>query len=193
MVVGAGEVEIEEDVLRAHRRDVHALLENPREDNGQGEGEGESKAVDMHICILDGFLLYPDPKPHNVDSNPSPSLPHSLTSLLQLRLFLRSTLALTRARRAARPGYVTLDGFWADPPGYVEEVVWPNYVREHAWMFEGGDVEGGEVREGVGREGMEGREGEGEGEGIWVGPGKGEVSMQEILRWAVGVLRGRVE
>ncbi|MCV5117104.1 hypothetical protein OFC47_27165, partial [Escherichia coli] len=42
--------------------------------------------------------------------------------------------------------YGTLEGFWKDPPGYVEKIVWPEYVRAHEWMFEGGDVEGGKVK-----------------------------------------------
>lgn len=62
--------------------------------------------------------------------------------LLDIRLFLRTTYAKAKARREARDGYVTLEGFWADPPGYVDKIVWPNYVEEHAFMFEGGDVEG---------------------------------------------------
>lgn len=61
---------------------------------------------------------------------------------LDIRLFLRTTYAKAKARREARDGYVTLEGFWADPPGYVDKIVWPNYVEEHAYMFEGGDVEG---------------------------------------------------
>ena len=47
-----------------------------------------------------------------------------------------------QSRREARSGYVTLEGFWEDPPGYVDNVVWPNYVRDHAFLFKGGDVEG---------------------------------------------------
>jgi nicotinamide/nicotinate riboside kinase len=61
---------------------------------------------------------------------------------LDIKLFLRTTYAKAKARREARDGYVTLEGFWADPPGYVDKIVWPNYVEEHAWMFQGGDVEG---------------------------------------------------
>lgn len=61
---------------------------------------------------------------------------------LDLKIFLRASYERAKARREARDGYVTLEGFWADPPGYVDKVVWPNYVKEHAWMFEGGDVEG---------------------------------------------------
>ncbi|KAG8419386.1 ribosylnicotinamide kinase [Metarhizium acridum] len=63
-------------------------------------------------------------------------------SHLDLKLFVRASYAKVKARREARDGYVTIEGFWADPPGYVDKIVWPNYVEEHAWMFDGGDVEG---------------------------------------------------
>ena len=36
---------------------------------------------------------------------------------------------------------MTLEGFWEDPPGYVDKIVWPNYVKEHAFLFQAGDVE----------------------------------------------------
>jgi nicotinamide/nicotinate riboside kinase len=61
---------------------------------------------------------------------------------LDLKIFLRASYERAKARREARDGYVTLEGFWQDPPGYVDDIVWPNYVVEHAWMFEDGDVEG---------------------------------------------------
>lgn len=35
-----------------------------------------------------------------------------------------------------------MEGFWEDPPGYVDNVVWPNYVKDHAFLFENGEVEG---------------------------------------------------
>lgn len=117
------------------------------------------------ICILDGFLLYPDPAKR--------SIPRSITDLLDLKLFVRSSYERTKARREARKGYVTLEGFWEDPEGYVDEVVWPNYVAEHRWMFEDGDVDEGEVVEAV------------RDEGILVAPGKGERSMGELLGWCV--------
>lgn len=56
---------------------------------------------------------------------------------------------------------MTLEGFWEDPEGYVDEVVWPNYIAEHKWMFEGGDVDDGEVAERV------------QEEEILVAPGRG--------------------
>lgn len=61
---------------------------------------------------------------------------------LDIKIFLRASYAQAKARREARDGYVTLEGFWADPPGYVDKIVWPNYVAEHSWMFQDGDVEG---------------------------------------------------
>ena len=29
----------------------------------------------------------------------------------------------------------TPQNFWVDPPGYVDDVVWPNYVRDHSWLL----------------------------------------------------------
>ena len=68
---------------------------------------------------------------------------------------------------------MTLEGFWEDPEGYVDEVVWPNYVREHKWMFENGDVDQGGLVDEVQKE------------KVLVAPGKGEQSMADILRWSV--------
>ena len=93
---------------------------------------------------------------------------------LDAKLFVRASLAAAKRRREARDGYVTLEGFWSDPPGYVDRVVWPNYVREHAWMFEGGDVEG-DWRGNVLRR-----------EGISVLKGAGvDADMEELLKWMV--------
>jgi nicotinamide/nicotinate riboside kinase len=56
-------------------------------------------------------------------------------------------------------------------------IVWPNYVEEHAWMFEGGDVEG-KYKEEVLRN-----------EGIRVPKGQGvDTDMTKMLEWAVDIL-----
>ncbi|KAL7941038.1 P-loop containing nucleoside triphosphate hydrolase protein [Trichoderma barbatum] len=86
-------------------------------------------ASTLRLCLLDGFLLYP------------PSMA-AIQPHLDVKIFLRASYERAKARREARDGYVTLEGFWADPPGYVDKIVWPNYVAEHSWMFENGDVEG---------------------------------------------------
>jgi len=83
----------------------------------------------IRLCIFDGFLLY------------SKSMA-SVQPQMDIKLFLRVSYAKAKARREARSGYVTLEGFWEDPPEYVDKIVWPNYVEEHKWMFEGEDVEG---------------------------------------------------
>ncbi|KFA61220.1 hypothetical protein S40285_06444 [Stachybotrys chlorohalonatus IBT 40285] len=116
------------------------------------------------LCLVDGFLLYaPSVAP----------LKHSM----DVRLFLRASYASAKARREARDGYVTIEGFWSDPPGYVDKIVWPNYVSEHAWMFEGGDVDG-EYRLDVL-----------EKEGIKVQKGVGvDADMEKTLDWAVDTI-----
>ncbi|GFP59130.1 nicotinamide riboside kinase [Trichoderma asperellum] len=118
----------------------------------------------LHLCILDGFLLYP----------PSMSAiqPH-----LDIKIFLRASYAQAKARREARDGYVTLEGFWADPPGYVDKIVWPNYVAEHSWMFQDGDVEGEYKADVL------------EQEAIRVPSGSGvDGEMDKILEWMVDLI-----
>ncbi|KAH8195732.1 hypothetical protein TruAng_010110 [Truncatella angustata] len=83
----------------------------------------------LKICLLDGFLLYSEEMEGVMD-------------LLDVKLFLLVSKAKATQRREARDGYVTLEGFWADPPGYVDKIVWPNYAEAHAWLFEDGNVEG---------------------------------------------------
>lgn len=116
------------------------------------------------ILICDGFLLY------------SESMCH-IRDLFDVKLFLRTDYATAKPRREARSGYVTLEGFWEDPPGYVDKIVWPNYVKDHAFMFEGGDVEGGKVKGSTVRE-----------LGIEVMPKEAQGSMTMCLEWAYGVL-----
>lgn len=80
------------------------------------------------IAFIDGFLLYSQDMKH-------------IRDLFDVKLFLWSDYQTTKQRREARSGYVTLEGFWEDPPGYVDRIVWPNYVHDHAFLFKDGDVE----------------------------------------------------
>jgi nicotinamide/nicotinate riboside kinase len=95
---------------------------------------------------------------------------------MDIKLFLRVSYAKAKARREARSGYVTLEGFWEDPPGYVDKIVWPNYVEDHKWMFESDDVEGN-FKDGVLKE-----------TGIRCQEGKLDVDMETTLTWAVETL-----
>ncbi|KAF1821021.1 P-loop containing nucleoside triphosphate hydrolase protein [Dissoconium aciculare CBS 342.82] len=81
------------------------------------------------IAIIDGFLLYSEGM-------------KSVRDAFDVKMFLRADHSTCKARREARSGYVTLEGFWKDPPGYVDQIVWPNYVADHAFLFREGNVEG---------------------------------------------------
>jgi nicotinamide/nicotinate riboside kinase len=134
-----------------------------------GHGVLTSSASPLRLCIFDGFLLY------------SPSMaeiqPH-----MDIKLFLRVGYEKAKARREARTGYATIEGWWADPPGYVDKIVWPNYVEDHAWMFEDGNVEG-QFKEDVLKE-----------TGIHAQTQKDpDVDMETTLKWAVEVVMKSLE
>lgn len=115
------------------------------------------------ICVVDGFLLFSEDM-------------KAVRELFDVKMFLRTSYATAKRRREARSGYVTLEGFWEDPPGYVDTIVWPNYVHDHRFLFVDGDVEK-ELDESlcqrIGLEAM---------------PRDAEENMGKCLEWAVGVL-----
>ncbi|KAG8624382.1 hypothetical protein KVT40_007449 [Elsinoe batatas] len=90
---------------------------------------------EVKVAIVDGFLLFAEEM-------------KNVRDLFDVKLFLRTDYQTAKGRREARKGYVTLEGFWEDPPGYVDKIVWPNYVKDHAFLFEDGNVEG-KVKEDV--------------------------------------------
>ncbi|KAI1172350.1 hypothetical protein F4777DRAFT_562001 [Nemania sp. FL0916] len=154
--------------------------------------------TELKLCFIDGFLLY----------GPYPPLREVTDDLLDVKIFLTASQQKATARREARDGYVTLEGFWADPPGYVEKVVWPNYAASHAWLFEDGDVDRkvrsevlrekdilalpqvtntGATTAGDGGGKGGGKKGEGEkGEGL-------DIDMQVVFEWAVDTLMRKLE
>lgn len=105
------------------------------------------------IILVEGLFpfLPPSPSsPHTSNANTNKTWPpdaQHTAPLFDIRILLRTTRTQSQTRRAARSGYTTLEGFWADPPGYFENVVWPGWRR--VWS----------------REGQEGTEDDGEGEG----------------------------
>jgi nicotinamide/nicotinate riboside kinase len=133
------------------------------EPDNPGHGILESSASALRLCVFDGFLLY------------SESMA-SVQPQMDIKLFLRVSYAKAKARREARSGYVTLEGFWEDPPGYVDKIVWPNYVDDHKWMFEGDDVEGKLKEDVIEQMGIRTQEG-----GV-------DVDMKTTLKWAVELL-----
>jgi len=117
------------------------------------------------ITIIDGFLLFSEEM-------------KAVRELFDIKILLRTDYKTAKSRREARSGYVTLEGFWEDPPGYVDNVVWPNYVKDHAFLFENGDVKG-VVKQDVCRR-----------LGIQVMPEEAQGNMTVCVEWAYGVLRG---
>ncbi len=143
---------------------------------GEGVIRGLSKEVGSwgeklkkrRIVIVDGFLLVGE----SVHARLGPGF-------FDVKILLRAGYEEAKRRRERRNGYVTLEGFWEDPEGYFEDVVWPGYVREHGWLFEGGDVEGVVKGEVVGREGVR------VGEFGW--------GLEGSLGWVVGVIKEGLE
>jgi nicotinamide/nicotinate riboside kinase len=124
----------------------------------------ERNGWDTPIAIVDGFLLFPESMAE-------------IRELFDVKMFLRTSYETAKTRREARSGYVTLEGFWEDPPGYVDRIVWPNYVHDHAFLFQNQDVEA-ELDESVcSRLDIHGM------------PREAEQNMTLCLEWAVGVLQ----
>lgn len=150
----------------------------------------DSKSAKVTIYLVDGFLLYPDPS--SVDGTQDKELYDILQPLLSSKVFLPSSREHTIDRRTKRTGYVTLEGFWEDPPGYVEDVVWPNYGRDHAWLFISPDAhDEASVLKAI-DEGRVHRETAAENQ-VHVGPGTGEALLTEILPWSVERVKEMVE
>ncbi|KAL1959533.1 hypothetical protein VTO42DRAFT_1978 [Malbranchea cinnamomea] len=83
--------------------------------------------------------------------------------------------------------------FWTDPPGYVDDIVWPRYIEDHAWLLLT------ESQRQAAKDIHALKEMVGEGEnvrvdmGVIVAPGKGKAPMIELLGWAVEEVVVRIE
>ncbi|KAI1333947.1 P-loop containing nucleoside triphosphate hydrolase protein [Xylariaceae sp. FL0016] len=129
-------------------------------------------ASGLRVCLLDGFLLY------------TPAL-QPATDLLDVKLFLLVSRARATQRREARDGYVTIEGFWTDPPGYVDKIVWPNYVQSHAWLFEDGNVEGRLKSTVLEEKGIKALPAAWEGKGL-------DLDMETTFEWAVETMMDKL-
>ncbi|PYI06415.1 hypothetical protein BO78DRAFT_343322 [Aspergillus sclerotiicarbonarius CBS 121057] len=87
--------------------------------------------------------------------------------------------------------------FWTDPPGYVDDIVWPNYVQEHAWLLL--PEEGSQTKLPPHADTPELVRLVGQGvnlrmdAGVTVAPGQGNASMVDILKWAVEEVLKHIE
>lgn len=91
--------------------------------------------------------------------------------------------------------------FWTDPPGYVDDIVWPRYVQDHAWLLlpEGGSESGQRSADclGAGPQCVVKLVGQGVNvktdAGVTVAPGQGNLPMVDILQWAVDEVMKHLE
>ncbi|KAF9155174.1 ribosylnicotinamide kinase [Linnemannia schmuckeri] len=79
----------------------------------RGQGQDERERAATKFVILDGFMLYGD---------------EQLRNTIDVRFYLTAPYQVLKERRESRKGYATLEGYWVDPPGYFENMVWPNYL-----------------------------------------------------------------
>ncbi|KAL4970825.1 uncharacterized protein BDV14DRAFT_206606 [Aspergillus stella-maris] len=167
------------------------LLYAPGKDTEGGEGHG---LRDVHDQIDVRFFL---PAPYDlvkerrearsgyVTIGPAPGLPQ------------RSSTADVKDDEGEKGEEVDLEkeddrppqNFWTDPPGYVDDIVWPRYVRDHAWLLlpEDGPMESLVLIEGD--EELVRKVGQGVNvrmdAGVTVAPGQGALPMADLLKWAV--------
>ncbi|MCJ1251092.1 ribosylnicotinamide kinase [Trapelia coarctata] len=114
-----------EDVAEAKRRAVVAIGETKMQ---EARKRLNMLGMERDVGIVEGFLLYQD---------------RVIREMLDVKLFLRTSEGVAKARQMKRPGYgdPNTKDFWR-MDGYFEECVWANYVKENGWLFEGMDVEG---------------------------------------------------
>ena len=74
------------------------------------------------VLIVDGFMLYNDPQ---------------IYSNFDICIFLTASKEKLKFRRQQRSGYVTTEGYWADPENYFDDFVWPQYVKYNKNFFNG--------------------------------------------------------
>lgn len=66
------------------------------------------------FVIVDGFMLYWDEK---------------VSQQLDCKITFTGSYETLKSRREKRQGYHTLEGYWVDPPGYFDKIVWPEYLK----------------------------------------------------------------
>ena len=101
----------------------HAVIEELKVTLNNWGGLAEGRP----IGITDRFLVYQD---------------LTIRDLLDIKVFLRTSKEESRTRRFERPDYkgseMGGEFFWRTED-YFEMFVWPNYMREHEFLFEDAD------------------------------------------------------
>jgi nicotinamide/nicotinate riboside kinase len=112
------------------------------------------------IIIVDGFLLYAQGL-------------ETVMQFFDVKLLLTVDYEVLKSRREARKGYMTIEGFWEDPKGYVDDIVWPNYVKDHKFLYKEGNIETGVDESAC------------EKLGIWSRPREDMEDMTKCFIWAM--------
>ncbi len=73
----------------------------------------KKKMLCFDVVLVEGFLLFAEDR---------------FDALFDVVIWLDIDLSTMKERRAKRGTYA---GFWDDPPGYVENIVWPSYLHYH--------------------------------------------------------------
>jgi nicotinamide/nicotinate riboside kinase len=183
--LGSVEVDQLSDMLKyiqEHGR-VQETFQSKEDTNAVGEVKVDAEVIqrwrdtfknilheggDVRIAIVDGFLLYSEDV-------------KQIRDLFDVKILLKADYTTVKTRRERRKGYVTLEGFWEDPEGYVDLIVWPNYVKDHSFLFRHGDVNG-EVDDQVLKK-----------LGIEAMPKDAAEDMSACFNWAAGILLKKIE
>ncbi|KAK6345473.1 ribosylnicotinamide kinase [Orbilia javanica] len=115
------------------------------------------------VVIVDGFLIF------------GKGVPEELKEEFDVKLMIRTPYEKAKQRREDRAGYATMEGFWQDPPGYFELLVWPAYVKQHSYLFHNGDMNSGVLTEEALRSGLR-------------TPAETDLTLMQTLEWAVETL-----
>ncbi|KAI4088122.1 MAG: hypothetical protein LQ344_006303 [Seirophora lacunosa] len=151
----------EENRERALSRISPELIENMRASLASLPSLRDGQSVG----IVDGFMLF-----HS----------ETIRDMLDVKILLRASKQVSKSRREEHAkdvdGPAGKIGHPWETLDYFDRVLWPNYVEEHAVLFEDRVVEGSPVSDVC------------EGVGIAVQP-KLVMSVEEVLHWVAEVLR----
>ncbi|KAI9303925.1 P-loop containing nucleoside triphosphate hydrolase protein [Cunninghamella echinulata] len=103
------------EVSNTHDGSSHISLDQMQKWK-QHKVNDKDKNDDIIWLIVDGFMLLSDQRVY---------------SLLDYRLFVTASYSTLKKRREDRQGYHTLEGYWVDPPNYFDDIVWPEFLKQH--------------------------------------------------------------
>ncbi|RIA84253.1 P-loop containing nucleoside triphosphate hydrolase protein [Glomus cerebriforme] len=119
--------DIETIELNSLAKELSEKVENLLKENHGKEKDDDDD--EWNFLLVDGFLLYVN---------------QDIMNELDIKLFVNARYDTLKHRRETRSGYVTLEGYWVDPPNYFDKIVWPSYVKANKHILD--KIEKGEER-----------------------------------------------